>query len=90
MQLTEYSYDLRGNMSQQTSYATVNATGAGVLDRQASVTEYLYDAHSRLRRRIVVRGSARDQRTVVTSFALRRDGPGVDEHGCQWHSDHRL
>jgi YD repeat-containing protein len=68
VQLTEYSYDLRGNMSQQTSYAAVSATGTGVLDAQASLTEYVYDAHSRLRQRIAVRGSARDQRTVMTSF----------------------
>jgi YD repeat-containing protein len=68
VQLTEYSYDLRGNISQQTSYAVVSAAGTGVLDGQASVTEWLYDAHSRLRKRIVVRGSARDQRTVMTSF----------------------
>ena len=74
VQLTEYSYDLRGNMSQQTSYAAVSATGTGVLDGQASVTEYIYDAHSQLRQRIVVRGSARDQRTVMTSFAY--DGMG--------------
>ncbi|TMH32688.1 MAG: RHS repeat protein [Betaproteobacteria bacterium] len=74
VQLTEYSYDLRGNMSQQVTYAAVTATGAGVLDAQASVTEYLYDAHSRLRQRIAVRGSARDQRNVITSFAY--DGMG--------------
>ena len=86
VQLTEYSYDLRGNMSQQTSYAAVSATGTGVLDGQASVTEYFYDAHSQLRRRIVVRGSARDQRTVMTSFAY--DGMGrvltsTDANGTQ-------
>jgi YD repeat-containing protein len=69
VQLTEYSYDLRGNMSQQTSYATVSAAGGGVLDGQASVAEYVYDAHCRLRRRIAVRGSARDRRAVITSFA---------------------
>jgi len=77
---------LRGNMSQQTSYAAVSATGAGVLDGQASVTEYVYDEHSQLRRRIVVRGSARDQRTVITSFAY--DGMGrvltsTDANGTQ-------
>ena len=55
VQLTEYGYDLRGNMSQQTSYGAVSATGTGVLDGQASVTEYIYDAHSQLCRRIVVR-----------------------------------
>jgi YD repeat-containing protein len=65
VQLTEYSYDLRGNISQQTSYATVSAAGAGVLDEQASVNEYVYDAHSGLKKRIAVKGSAR---TVVSSF----------------------
>ena len=74
VQVTEYSYDLRGNMSQQTSYANLNANGAGVLDRQASVTDYLNDAHGRLRRRIVVRGNNRDQRMIVTSFGY--DGMG--------------
>jgi YD repeat-containing protein len=74
VQLTEYSYDLRGNLSRQTSYATVIATGAGVLDGQAAVTEYIYDAHSRLRQQIVVRGSSRDQRAVVTSAVY--DGMG--------------
>src|SRR5207253_7762610 len=34
----------------------------------------IYDAHSRLRQRIAVRGSARDQRNVITSFAY--DGMG--------------
>jgi YD repeat-containing protein len=72
--LTEYRYDLRGNMSRQMIYATVDAAGAGVLDDQASVTEYRYDAHGRLRRRTVVRGSARDERFVVASFGY--DGMG--------------
>ncbi|AKH37545.1 MULTISPECIES: DUF6531 domain-containing protein [Nitrosomonas] len=58
VQLTEYSYDLRGNMSQQTSYAAVSETGKGIMDEQASVTEYNYDAHSQLRQRMAVRGSA--------------------------------
>ncbi len=85
-QLTEYNYDLRGNMSLQTSYAAVNATGIGVLDGQASVTEYIYDAHSRLRQQIAVRGSARDQRTVMTSVTY--DGMGrvlmsTDANGTQ-------
>ena len=41
VQLSEYSYDLRGNISQQTSYAAVSGTGTGILDAQASVTEYV-------------------------------------------------
>lgn len=69
VQLTDYSYDLRGNVSQQTNYATVNTGGAGVLDDQATVAGYVYDAYSNLQQRIDVRGSARDQRKVVTSLA---------------------
>src|SRR5262245_41461184 len=67
VQLTEYSYDLRGNMSRQVSYATVSAAGGGVLDGQASVAEYVYDAYSCLRQSIAVRGNARDSRAVVAS-----------------------
>jgi YD repeat-containing protein len=74
VQLTEYSYDLRGNTRQQTSYAAADATGAGVLDAHASVTDYIYDAHSRLSRRIAVRGNARDRRTITTSLVY--DGMG--------------
>lgn len=74
VQLIDYGYDLRGNVSQQTRYAEVSAVGTGVVDDQASVTEYLYDSHSQLSGRVVVRGTARDQRSVVTSFAY--DGMG--------------
>jgi YD repeat-containing protein len=69
VQLTDYSYDLRGNISQQTVYATVSADGAGVLDDHAGVAEYVYDAYGQLQQQIDVRGTARDQRNVVTSFA---------------------
>src|SRR3546814_9424854 len=74
VQLTEYSYDLRGNVSQQTGYATVSAVGGGVLDGQATVAEYVHDAHGRLRQRLAVRGSARDRRAVLAGFLY--DGLG--------------
>src|SRR5262249_45540189 len=74
IQLTEYSYDLRGNMSQQTSYGSVSAAGNGVLDNQAGVTEYIYDAQSHLGQQIAVRGTARDQRALIVSFTY--DGIG--------------
>jgi YD repeat-containing protein len=74
IQFTEYSYDLRGNMSQQTSYASVNAGGNGILDNQAGVTEYIYDAQSHLGQQIAVRGTARDQRALITNFTY--DGIG--------------
>src|SRR5262249_7085492 len=51
------------------SCSRVSGAVAGVLDKQASVAEYVYDAYSRLLQRIAVRGNARDRRAVVTSFA---------------------
>lgn len=65
VQLTEYNYDLRGNVSQQISYATVSTNGAV---NGASVTQYIYDARSLLRQRIAVRGDTGDQRTIVTTL----------------------
>lgn len=66
VQLTEYRYDLRGSVSQQTSYATASTAGAGVVDAHAGVTEFVRDAQSLLRQRIAVRGAARNQRAVVS------------------------
>jgi YD repeat-containing protein len=74
IQLTDYSYDLRGNMSRRTSYGSVSAAGNGVLDNQAGVTEYIYDAQSHLGQQIAVRGIARDQRAPITRFTY--DGIG--------------
>jgi YD repeat-containing protein len=86
IQLTEYSYDLRGNVRQQTSYGSVSAAGNGILDNQAGVTEYIYDAQSHLGQRIAVRGTARNQRALITSFTY--DGIGrtltaTDANGAQ-------
>jgi YD repeat-containing protein len=85
VQLTEYSYDLRGNISQQTSYATISASGAGVLDDQASIEEFVYDAQSQLRQRITVRGSARDHRTVVSSFGYDGMTRVLESNGANGH-----
>jgi YD repeat-containing protein len=74
IQLTEYSYDLRGNMSQRTSYGSVSAAGNGILDDQARLTQYIYDAQSHLGQQIAMRGTARDQRAPITSFTY--DGIG--------------
>lgn len=68
VQLTEYRYDLRGNMDRQTSYATVSTAGAGILDAHAGILEFSGDAYSLLRSRIAVRGVARDRRALVSSF----------------------
>ncbi len=69
VQLTENRYDLRGKLSQQTSYATVSTAGSGLLDAGGSVAEYVHDSYSRLRQRIDVRGNARDRRLVTSRFA---------------------
>ena len=74
VQITKFDYDLRGQVSRQTSYASADATGAGVLDGQATVTEFTYDAHGALLQTIAVRGANRDQRTVLTSYGY--DGLG--------------
>ncbi|TXH72383.1 MAG: hypothetical protein E6Q88_06340 [Lysobacteraceae bacterium] len=74
-QMSQYAYDLRGNVSKRTDFANLNATtGEGVLDAAATVTEYIYDGYGRLLQTIAVRGAARDQRTVLTSVTF--DGMG--------------
>jgi YD repeat-containing protein len=67
VQLTDYSYDLRGNVSQRISYATADAAGSGIRDDQASIAESFYDAQSRLQQQAILRGTARDQRDTVSS-----------------------
>ncbi|MBX3604597.1 MAG: hypothetical protein KF788_04970 [Piscinibacter sp.] len=72
--LSDFEYDLRGNLSRQVDYASVDGSGAGVLDATATVTEYISDAHGQLRQTIAVRGQARDQRSVLSSYGY--DGLG--------------
>ncbi|ALI34756.1 putative deoxyribonuclease RhsA [Candidatus Nitrosocosmicus oleophilus] len=74
VQLTEYKYDSRGNVSQQTSYATISSSGSGVLDEQTSVTEFKYDAYAQLKNTISVRGPSRNIRTSINSNTF--DGIG--------------
>lgn len=73
-QITQFDYDLRGNLSRQTNYATVNASGVGVLDAAATMTEYVYDPHGQLVQTIAVRGANRDLPTILTSYGY--DGLG--------------
>jgi len=58
-QLTELSYDAWGRLSLRTEYATVNASGVGVLDSGASLTRYTYDAQGTLRQQITLRNGSR-------------------------------
>nr|WP_256261206.1 HNH/ENDO VII family nuclease [Pseudomonas gingeri] len=72
--LTELSYDLRGNLSRRVVYGAVDATGAGILDSVAGVTEFVYDNYGQLLQTLAVRGTGRDQKTVLSSTAY--DGLG--------------
>ncbi|WP_237745110.1 putative Ig domain-containing protein [Kribbella catacumbae] len=74
VELTDFAYDLRGNLSKQTAFAKTTAAGVGVLDAAAEVTEYIYDAHGDLLETVVGRGAGRTRRTIVSSVV--RDGLG--------------
>ncbi|MDO9621084.1 MAG: hypothetical protein Q7I91_04170, partial [Moraxellaceae bacterium] len=85
-QLTEFTYDYRGNVTKSTTYATVNSSGAGILDAQAQVMEYVYSEHGQLLQTIAVRGANRTTKTTLSSMVY--DGMGrlmsqVDAKGTQ-------
>ncbi|MET0534975.1 MAG: putative Ig domain-containing protein, partial [Steroidobacter sp.] len=74
-QLTQYTYDFRGNLTTRTDFATVNATtGEGVLDTGAVITDSIYDGHGNLLQTIARRGAHRNDSTIITSFTY--DGLG--------------
>lgn len=86
VQQTQYDYDLTGNLSRRTDFATSNASGAGVLDAAASVTEYVYSGHGELLQTIVVRGSTRNLRTTLSSTVydgLGRELQTIDGSGTR-------
>ena len=64
--LSELSYDAWGRLSQRTDYATVNASGVGVLDAATAISRYTYDAQGLLRQQSTVRGASR----TLTGIAL--------------------
>lgn len=85
-QLSRYEYDPRGNLTRRLDHATVDDSGQGVLDAGATVTEYVYDGYGQLSQTIAVRGSGRDQRTVLTSLAydgLGREVAAVNASGTR-------
>nr|WP_298128476.1 putative Ig domain-containing protein [uncultured Pseudoxanthomonas sp.] len=57
--LSELSYDAWDRLSQRTEYATVSASGVGVLDGGTEITRYNYDAQGLLRQQFTLRGAAR-------------------------------
>ena len=48
IQVTDYLYDQRGNLREQTAYGDVNNSGEGVVNGRASTTRYVYNAHGEL------------------------------------------
>ncbi|MCF6437002.1 putative Ig domain-containing protein [Pseudoalteromonas sp. MMG022] len=52
-QLSEYSYDFRGQLSTVTRYSSVNSQGQGV---DGSTTRYVYDSHGKLLQETTPRG----------------------------------
>lgn len=59
LQRVDYTYNTRGQLDKQTSYATVDANGAGVrADNSHSETQYVYDQAGNLLQKIDGRGNA--------------------------------
>lgn len=66
-------YTASGELLQQTSYDTLDANGAGVVDAGTVIHKTIYDAQGQLRQSIVLRGADRTL-TEQTSYAY--DGMG--------------
>jgi YD repeat-containing protein len=78
IQLVDYTYDLRGQISTKVTYASLNpTTGAGVVDGTQSTTQYIYDQGGKLLQTIDARGVAtasvpNDYVTTYTYDGLNR------------------
>jgi len=75
MTRTDYSYDVRGQLSQSIQWDSLNSSGAGTLsgDVGATVITYSYDAQGRLLHSATERGSAR---TTLETTSYTYDGLG--------------
>ncbi|MGO4502617.1 putative Ig domain-containing protein [Dyella sp. 2YAF14] len=75
MERTDYSYDVRGQLSQSIQWGALSSAGVGTLssDTSAVVTKFTYDAQGRLLQQATLRGSARTT-AETTSYAY--DGLG--------------
>lgn len=60
-ELTAYSYDAKGRLSQTVKYATVSndVNGNGVFDASSSLLNFSYDAQGLLRQQITLHGASR-------------------------------
>ena len=70
-ELTQFSYDYRGNLTKKTEYGSVDSNGNGVNNNAIKVTEYVHDEYGNLRQEINVRNS-----TKTTIFSYAYDGLG--------------
>lgn len=70
---TDYTYDLRGQMSARTQWSAVDSNGNGVANISASYTTYVYDASGLLRQQTTLRGASR-QTAETTTYSY--DGIG--------------
>jgi YD repeat-containing protein len=75
MERTDYSYDVRGQLSQSIQWSVLDSTGAGneATDASAIVTRFSYDAQGRLLQQATLRGSAR---TTAETASYAYDGLG--------------
>ena len=70
---TDYTYDVRGQLATQTEWATVDSTGAGVLDAGTVVSTFVYDVRGQLLQSATERGAGHAT-PEITSYAY--DGLG--------------
>jgi YD repeat-containing protein len=70
---TDYTYDVRGQLSTQTRYDTVDANGNGVLTNGAVITTTTYDAQGRLLQTSNETGA---NRSTLQTTAYAYDGLG--------------
>ncbi|MDR3443766.1 putative Ig domain-containing protein [Dyella sp.] len=72
---TDYSYDVRGQLSQSIQWDVLNSSGQGTLsgDIGATVTRFTYDAQGRLLQSATARGS---NRTTLETTSYTYDGLG--------------
>jgi large repetitive protein len=70
---TDYSYDVRGQLTKQTQWDTLGSNGVGTLtgDAGATVTTYTYDAQGRLLQTSAIRGA---DRTTLETTSYAYDG----------------
>ncbi|MES2089833.1 MAG: hypothetical protein V4532_07635, partial [Pseudomonadota bacterium] len=78
---TDYAYDFRGQLSTQTSFATVDASGAGITsDNRQTVIQYIYDQAGNLLNKIVGLADNTEQ-TSYTYDGLNRITSTTDGEG---------